>query len=148
MSSLIGQPVYSLDAKFRLNLPAKLRRSFPEGVVPRFIITQGFDACLLLFTSAQWETFEKKIADLSYSNHSYRNIQRVLVGSACETEIDAQGRILIPQNLLSIAKIDKEIQLISLLDKIELWNPAIFKEQMDKVQSDKNFQETIEKLYL
>lgn len=127
---LIGEFEHSLDAKGRLIMPAKLRETIGET----FVVTKGLDGCLFAFSIAEWNNFEEKLRALPLSNRNSREFTRFFLSGATECEIDKQGRFLIPTNLREIAKLEKEVVIIGVGTRIEIWN----KEKWQKYNSDEN----------
>ena len=127
---LIGEYEHSLDAKGRLIMPAKLR----EDIGEKFIITKGLDGCLFGFSQAEWNNFEEKLKTLPLTNKNARDFVRFFLSGATEYEIDKQGRFLIAGNLREYAQMEKEIAIIGVGTRIEIWN----KEKWKEYNSDEN----------
>lgn len=120
---LIGEYEHSLDAKSRLIMPVKLRNDIGE----KFIITKGLDGCLFVFSQTEWSNFESKLKELPLTNKNARDFVRFFLSGATECEIDKQGRFLIVNNLKIYAKIEKEVIIIGIGTRIEIWNKEIWK---------------------
>ena len=127
---LIGEYEHSLDAKGRLIMPAKLREDLGE----KFIITKGLDGCLFGFSQTEWTNFEEKLKTLPLTNKNARDFVRFFLSGATECEIDKQGRFLIASNLREYAGMEKEIAIIGVGTRIEIWK----KEKWKKYNSDEN----------
>ena len=127
---LIGEYEHSLDAKGRLILPVKLRNDIGE----KFIITKGLDGCLFVFSQTEWSNFESKLKELPLTNKNARDFVRFFLSGATECEIDKQGRFLIVNNLRTYANIEKEVIIIGVGTRIEIWN----KETWKKYNSSEN----------
>ena len=127
---LIGEFEHSLDAKGRIIMPAKLRESIGE----KFVVTKGLDGCLFAFSLSEWTNFEEKLKSLPLSNKNSREFTRFFLSGASECEIDKQGRFLIPTNLRSIAKLKKDIVIIGVGTRIEIWD----KEKWEDYNSAEN----------
>mgnify|MGYP004648147653 FL=1 len=117
-SMLIGEFEHSLDAKGRLIMPAKLR----ETIGDKFVVTKGLDGCLFAFSLTEWANFEEKLKSLPLSNRSSREFTRFFLSGATECEIDKQGRFLIPTNLRESANLQKEVVIIGVGTRIEIWD--------------------------
>jgi len=115
---LIGEYEHSLDVKGRLILPIKIRENLGE----KFIITKGLDGCLFGFSKSEWSNFEEKLKTLPLTNKNARDFVRFFLSGAIECEIDKQGRFLIASNLREYAGLEKEIVIIGIGTRIELWN--------------------------
>ena len=127
---LIGEYEHSLDAKGRLIMPAKLR----EDIGEKFIITKGLDGCLFGFSQNEWANFEEKLKTLPLTNKNARDFVRFFLSGATECEIDKQGRFLIASNLRQYAEMEKEVAIIGVGTRIEIWN----KEKWKQYNSDEN----------
>ncbi len=124
----MGEYHPNLDEKGRVAIPAKLRKAFSgSAVIDKLIITHGFDRCIMAFREEDWKEFiEKKIVPLSQSDPKNRSIMRRLFGGAHECDLDKQGRILIPSYLIEDAGIEKDITILGLYKRIEIWSSGIY----------------------
>ena len=127
---LIGEYEHSIDVKGRLIMPAKLRDDMGE----RFIITKGLDGCLFGFSQNEWANFEEKLKTLPLTSKNARDFVRFFLSGATECEIDKQGRFLIAGNLRQYAQMDKEVVIIGVGTRIEIWN----REEWKKYNSSEN----------
>ena len=127
---LIGEYEHSLDAKGRLIMPAKLRTDMGEKV----IITKGLDGGLFVFSQNEWSNFESKLKELPLTNKNARDFVRFFLSGATECEIDKQGRFLLVNTLREYAEITKEVIIIGVGTRLEIWN----KEKWKKYNSDEN----------
>lgn len=121
---LLGEYEHSIDPKGRLAMPAKLR----EGLGAKFIITKGLDGCLFVYDMEQWTLLEQKLSTLPMSRKTARDFTRFLFGGACEGECDKQGRVLLPANLRSYAKLDKEVVIVGVGNHAEIWDAVTWNE--------------------
>ena len=127
---LIGEYEHSLDAKGRLIMPAKLRTDMGE----KFIITKGLDGGLFVFSQNEWSNFESKLKELPLTNKNARDFVRFFLSGATECEIDKQGRFLLVNTLREYAEITKEVIIIGVGTRLEIWN----KEKWKKYNSNEN----------
>lgn len=93
----MGEYEHQLDAKGRMIIPSKFRYDLNE----RFIITRYFDKCLFGYTLEEWQQIEEKMKTLPMTKKDARKFMRMFFSGAIEVELDKQGRINIPQNLIS-----------------------------------------------
>jgi MraZ protein len=114
----MGKYNHTIDAKGRLIIPAKFREQLGEA----FVITNGNDGCLNIYTEEDWETFLEKLQLLPTSNGDIRKIRRMLVAQAETVELDKQGRILVPTALRERAGLNKDVVLAGNIEKIEVWD--------------------------
>lgn len=113
---LIGQYEHSLDAKGRMNFPVKFREDLGE----RFIITKGVDACAAVYSFEEWQHLAEKVKRLPEAKSAL--LKRFFFAGAVEVEADKQGRIVLPAHLRSYASLDKEVIVVGVLDKAEIWD--------------------------
>ena len=133
----MGEFNHVLDPKNRVIVPAKFR----EELKDRFVLTAGLDGCLYLLTYEYWERFASQLAELPFTIQT-RALQRFFTQNAAETEIDKQGRIVIPANLKSLAGIDKDVVFVGVIGKIELWA----KEKLESSQADDTMENIAERM--
>jgi MraZ protein len=118
---LIGEYSHTIDAKGRIIVPSKFRTELGD----RFIVTKGFDGCLYGYSLEEWKGIEEKIKTLPLiTGKDARDFTRFFFSSAIECEVDGQGRILISQNLREHAELEKEIVIIGVSTRIEIWSKA------------------------
>ncbi len=139
--SFTGEYNNSLDRKNRLNIPAKFRRALDPANDRTFILTRGFDQCLLLYPLNEWQEVEIQLSQLSSIRSRDRDFVRSITRHATPVQYDGQGRIQIPEALINFSGIQKDVNVLGMIKKIELWDPAILNKQ-DKQSSrvaDKDF---------
>ena len=129
---LMGEYSHSLDTKGRLIMPAKLRQDIGE----KFILTKGLDGCLFAFSQTEWNNFEEKLKNLPLSDKNARNFVRFFLSRATECEIDKQGRFLIPTNLRTSAKLEKDAIIIGVGTRIEIWNKERWEKCDEEISAD------------
>ena len=144
--SFKGTYKYSLDAKGRLNIPARFRKAMSPEANETFIITRGLDGCLFVYPQDEWTKIEKRLRNLSMTQKDNRFFVRMLVANASESVYDKQGRIAIPSYLAEEAKIDREVLIIGALDRIEIWSPEVREEYV--ANSSETFESAAEKIML
>ena len=129
---LIGEYEHSLDVKGRLIMPSKLR----EDIGEKFIITKGLDGCLFAFSIEEWKIFEQKLRALPISNKDARAFSRFFFAGAMDCEIDKQGRFLISSNLREFAELTKEVVIIGMDSRIEIWSKDKWKKCDEDISAD------------
>ncbi|MBI5892752.1 MAG: division/cell wall cluster transcriptional repressor MraZ [Deltaproteobacteria bacterium] len=118
-----GQFPYTIDAKGRVSVPSKFRDVLKDKYDERLIIT-NFDGCLIAYPFSEWQILEKKAANLSMLKKEAAQFLRFFYSGAAECWVDKLGRILIPQVLRDYAKLEKDIMLVGVAKKIEIWSKA------------------------
>ena len=132
-----GEYSNTLDSKNRINIPAKFRKALDPINDRTFIITRGFDKCLTLYPLLEWNIVEQELSSLSSIRNRNREFVRSIVRYASYVQYDRQGRVVIPDNLKAYAQIEKEISIIGMITKIELWSPQkIKKYENDQMNID------------
>ena len=133
----MGNFIHSTDEKGRVAIPSEWR-SRADTELTQWVITQGFDDCLLLYTETEWQKFMDKVKELPYSHTKNRLIMRKTVAPARNVSCDKQGRILIPQNLREYAKVDKEVVLAGMITRIEIWDKKMWEDLQSKELSEED----------
>ena len=136
----IGEYQHATDDKGRLAIPAKFRATLGE----RAIVTRGLDRCLFVFSVADWADLAKKLVALPLAQANSRAFARLMLAGAMEVEMDAQGRILLPEYLRHYASIGKQAVVAGLYNRIEIWNDEAWKKYKEQTESDSD--EIAEKL--
>ena len=111
----------SIDSKNRMIIPAKYR----DQLGGRCMLPRGFDRCLYIYSMEDWDVLVEKIKKLKQSDRDVRKFIREFFSNTEECNLDAQGRILIPQNLREYAGITKELVTKGAMDKIEIWSAEV-----------------------
>ena len=112
---MTGQYQHSIDTKGRLFIPAKLR----EELGDTFYVTMGVDGCLSVYSDESWGHFTEKFESLPYTK---TRAMRPLFANAAKCEPDAQGRILLPAKLREYANLKKDVVVIGVSNRAEIWN--------------------------
>ena len=118
-----GEYSNALDLKNRVNIPVKFRKALDPINDRTFVLTRGFDKCLLLYPLTEWQKVEDQLSRLSSIRGRDRDFVRSITRHATSVQYDGQGRVPIPEPLLEYSGINKQIAVIGMLKKIELWNP-------------------------
>ena len=117
---LSGNYDCSLDDRHRLAIPARLRDRFAEGVV----IAWWLDPCLVLVPRLEWGPLvQRTFGEMSVLDDDQRELSRFLLAGAFDQDLDKQGRVLVPAELLEHASIDGQAKVVGAGDYLELWNP-------------------------
>lgn len=115
---LIGEYKHSLDSKKRTAIPAKFRREIGKKAV----ITKGLDKCLFVYTIKEWEKVAEKLSELPTGQADTRNFVRNMFSGAVDVDIDALGRILIPDYLKEYADLGDKAVIVGVYKRLEIWN--------------------------
>ena len=121
---------HTLDTKGRLIIPAKFREILGE----EFVISKGMDGCLFVYANDDWNAFEQKLTSLPLINKEAR---RQFIAGASECEFDKQGRILLPAHLREFAGLEKDVVLVGVGSRVEIWS----KDKWENMNSDTDMDE-------
>lgn len=136
----IGTYEHSIDDKGRLIIPSRFR----EGLGERFVMTKGLDSCLYIFPMAEWEEQRNYLRSLPMSRSSARAYTRLFFAGACEAELDKQGRVVIPPTLREYAGLERDVVVIGVDTRVEVWSRAVWEEYSRK--AEESYEEIAERL--
>lgn len=126
----LGEYSYSIDDKKRLAIPAKFRQQLGKKAV----ITRGLDNCLFLYPLKEWAKLAEKLSKLPISQADARGFSRIMLAGAMEVDLDALGRILVPDYLKQYASLVKKVIIAGLYNRIEVWDEEkwnVYKQQTE-----------------
>ena len=128
---LLGAYDHTIDDKNRLTLPAKFREAFQDGVV----VTRGLDGCLYAFRRQDWDRLvESRLATMDPLRPEGRRIQRFFFSGAAEADLDKQGRVMIPAQLIEHANLGREVVVAGVNDRLEIWDRAAWRKELAEVE--------------
>jgi len=136
----MGEYHHSVDPKGRLIVPSKFR----DGLGQNFVITKGLDNCLFVYPMEEWLVIERKLKSLPFTKADARAFVRFFFSGANECELDKQGRILLPSNLREYGKFDKDVVIIGVSSRIEIWSKELWENYSES--EDMDYEEIAEKL--
>ncbi|MFI3227278.1 MAG: division/cell wall cluster transcriptional repressor MraZ [Clostridia bacterium] len=136
-----GEYYHSIDAKGRMIIPNKLRDELGENLV----VTRGFDGCLYVYSEENWQQLENQIKLLPQTKR--KTLERFVLSKAVDCSLDSQGRILIPATLRTFASLTKDVAIIGVLERAEIWdkekwdeyNDTLSPEEIEKAMEDIGF---------
>lgn len=128
----LGEFQHSIDEKGRVIIPARLR----EGLGPRFIVTRGLDRCLFAYPVAEWNNLDSKLNSLPLTQSEARSFTRTIYSGAAECDFDRQGRVVIPPNLREHAGLEKDVTILGVSNRVEIWDTTRWREYSSKAQAD------------
>lgn len=120
----MGEYNHTIDTKGRLIIPSKFRETLGD----EFVVTKGLDGCLFVYDNQEWAAFEEKLKVLPLTNKESRMFVRFFLAGAASVEVDKQGRILIPSVLREFAGLDKDVVLVGVASRIEIWSKEKWEE--------------------
>ena len=127
---LLGEYEHTVDDKNRLTLPAKFRGAMAGGVV----LTRGLDACVEAYPADAWKRLvESKLAGLNPLSREARLLERFYYSGAVEVEPDKQGRVMLPSALVEYGGLSREVVVLGLRDRLEIWDRPAWRAQLKEV---------------
>lgn len=129
---LLGEFSHSIDEKGRVIIPSRLREDLGE----RFFICNGMEGCLFVYSQQEWDKFVKELETLPRMNKDARIFKRYFFGSASEGSFDKQGRVLIPPALRKNANLEKDVVLVGVQDRVEIWDKELWEERSNVSEED------------
>lgn len=130
----IGTHYHSLDEKNRVSVPKSFREELSSGSV----ITKGLDGCLFIFTSESWNKLVAKLETLPLTSKPARDFLRLLTYNASPLDTDKFGRTLLPENLLELSGIKKEVVFAGALTRVEIWDKASYHAYVEGLSSQES----------
>ena len=134
----MGTYYNSIDSKNRLIVPSKHR----NRLAGKCVLTKGLDMCLYIYSMEEWGKLTDKISELPESDPKVRKYIRDHYANAVECEFDRQGRIVIPQQLIEYARIEKELVTMGAMKKIEIWSKEVWDSPKND-EKDEDFSEAL-----
>ena len=128
MIGFLGEYEATLDAKGRFLLPAGFKKQLPQEGAVHFVINRGFEKCLTLYPQQSWDPIFSEISKLNEFDPKVREFRRYFFNVATQLDLDTAGRLLLPKNLADHAGLEKEIVLVSAVNKIEIWDKTKYRQ--------------------
>jgi MraZ protein len=127
----MGEYRHAIDEKNRMIIPAKFRETLGD----HFIMTKGLDGCLFLYPMAEWNILEDKLKSLPFTKADARAFVRFFFSGATECELDRQGRVLLPTTLKDFCQIVKDVVIIGVSTRVEIWSEEVWREYSQKAET-------------
>ena len=132
MSFFTSEYECKLDAKGRVVLPAKIKAGLPEASGNEIVIRTGFEPCLVLYPLVEYKKIYSRIAGLNEFNREFRSLQRNFFRGNTIVELDNMGRFLIPKPMIKHAQLEKDIVVVGLGNRVEMWNATLYEDYLIK----------------
>ena len=136
---------HTIDDKGRLILPSRIRDTFDAHSITTLMITCGLDECLFLFSLSEWRIVEGRLREREFTKANVRSFMRIFFSGAAECVPDSHGRIFIPQKLRNYAGLEKEVTVIGVYNRIEVWARGKWAEFAQKSRA--HYEEIAEQLW-
>ncbi|MFC3626599.1 division/cell wall cluster transcriptional repressor MraZ [Vogesella amnigena] len=124
-----GVSLVSLDAKGRLAIPARHRETLLSAFGHKLVVTLDSPDHLLIYPEPNWKPVEQRLLALPSGNPTLKRYQRLMLGHAETLEMDSAGRILLPARLRELTGLDKDVALVGMGNRFELWDAAGWDDQ-------------------
>jgi len=132
MALFTGEYECKLDAKGRLTLPSKVKSRLPEVSGNQLVLSKGLETCIVVYPQVEYMKIYARIASLSEFNEEYRELQRNLFRRIADVDLDSVGRILIPKQMTHHAGLKKQVIIVGLGNRFEIWNADTYNENIIK----------------
>ena len=140
-----GEYKCSLDNKKRVNIPSNVRKIFVPEAENTIVFTRGFEGVnLYAYPLNEWQRLTKILRTLNPLEKKTRDFIRLFVGVAFYATMDSQGRVMIPERILKMGEIEKDLLIIGSLSKLEIWNPKVYNDYL--VKEDLSLTDLAEKI--
>lgn len=131
----LGSFNYTLDAKGRISIPARLRKFVSPEANNTFVLTRGSEKCINIYPMNYWkELVESKLDKLNSFDPKDTKFMRLFLQEAAEDQFDTQSRILVPKKLIDFAEIEKNVVILGMNKYIEVWNPKLYEEYLKEIE--------------
>ncbi len=130
----IGEYQHTLDDKGRIAVPAKFRQLLRKGMV----VTKGLDVCLFVYPNAEWEKLVAKLAVLPLAKANTRAFSRLMLAGAMDVELDGQGRVTVPEYLRQFARLNKQVVIAGVYNRLEIWDEKTWDEYKRATEGKSN----------
>ncbi len=139
-----GEYEHTIDRKGRLILPSRFREVAKANFIEKFFVTRGLDKCLFMFGEEEWKIQEQKFKTMPFTKQEIRKFNRIYFSGALDMVPDRQGRFIVPQFLKDFAGIKRDVVIIGVSNRIEIWSKDAWKEFYSS--SRDSFEDIAEKL--
>ena len=131
-----GEHEHTIDKKGRIIVPSRFREFLKEYDIKHCYITRGLDRCLFLFTEDEWKAQESKFKAIPFTKSEARKFNRLYFSGAVQVDCDLQGRILLPKYLKDFAEIKRDIMIIGVSNRIEIWAKEEYEKHVNLPDGD------------
>jgi len=139
-----GEFSHTLDKKGRLIIPSRFRETIRENGIEKLYVTRGLDECLFIFSESEWKLQENRFREMSFTKKEVRKFRRLFFSGAIDAVPDKQWRILIPDYLREYAQIKRDIMIIGVSSRIEVWSRDKWQKFYDSTKE--SYEDIAEKL--
>jgi len=122
----VGESAHSLDAKHRVFVPKRFQDGLDRDADGNLIvvITRGFERCLFLFSESGFQEVLRRLQTQPFGGEEQRKMQRLFFSNTHRCQLDGSGRLVLPEKLRTYAGIEKEVCMIGVASRAEIWDKA------------------------
>ena len=133
-----GESEHTLDPKNRFCVPKRFQDELERSESGHLtcVITRGFDGCLFLFSAAGFDQVLERLQTQPFVGREQRKMQRLFFSNTYRTQLDSSGRLLVPEKLKKVAGLDREVVLVGVADRAEIWSKSSWKAFEDEASAD------------
>lgn len=119
-----GESIHTLDPKHRVFVPKRFQEQLGRDAEGQqiAILTRGFERCLFLFSEAGFQRVLERLETQPFGGAELRTMQRLFFANVHRSPVDGSGRLLLPEKLRRLAGIEKEVVMVGLADRAEIWD--------------------------
>ena len=136
MTRFLGEYECTIDSKGRFILPAQLKKQVPQESDGQFVVSRGFEKCLVMYPRHEWDAISDEINKLNPYVKENREFIRYFFRGASEISLDSAARLLLPKSLMEYAGIQKDIVLFTHTNKIEIWDAHTYNNLLNQEPED------------
>lgn len=144
MDEFWGSHTNTLDAKGRINIPARYRKYLREEDKNTFLMLRGAETCINLYPISLWKQKMEEIKEKIGTGEDFKIVRRRLLFKSSQQTLDKQGRLNIPTELIEYAQLKGEVLLVGYEDRVEIWNPDNYADYIKKTED--RFQEVVKNI--
>jgi MraZ protein len=126
MSLFTGEYECKLDTKGRLVLPSRIKSRLPDVSGNQLVLSLGLEPCLVLYPLIEYRKISSRVASMNEFSEELRHLQRNFFRRIAEIELDNAGRLLVPKTMAKYANLEKDIMLVGMGNRVELWNTQAY----------------------
>ncbi|MCX7919108.1 MAG: division/cell wall cluster transcriptional repressor MraZ [bacterium] len=131
-----GEKYHRIDSNFRISMPREFADIFRETSQGKIVISRGFEHCLWLYPATIYEIIIQRLSILPQFKKDVMELRSLYVGSITETELDKQGRIVLPKHLIQYAGIEQEIVLVGESFRLQLWSASNWQHFLERINTN------------
>ncbi len=129
---------HTMDSKNRVFIPKRFQQVLgrdSEGTMVA-ILTRGLDGCLFMFSEEGFRRALGRLDTQAFTGKQQRAMQRAFFANTSRVQLDASGRLLVPEKLRSKVGLGKEVVMVGVVNRAEIWPKEKWEEVADQTEGD------------